>query len=197
MTGPTGVTGPIGAESTVTGWTGPTGVTGPTGAQSTVTGWTGSTGNTGPTGVTGPTGAPSTVTGWTGPTGAFSGTLTTTLSVQQIQEKIVTAAYAASMIFDWSAGDIFYVSTVTGNISATITNLPTDVTGAYSIVFILQQGATAGYINSLTIGGTSYTIKWLGGSAPTPTINRVEVLSFALYYNSSTWLPLGQLASFA
>ena len=197
VTGPTGDTGPTGTPSTVTGWTGwtgPTGITGPIGAPSTVTGWTGWTG---PTGITGPIGAPSTVTGWTGPTGGFSGTLTTTLSVQQIQEKVVTAAYASSMTFDWSAGDIFYVSGVTGNISATITNLPTAATGAYSIVFILQQGGTAGYINLITIGLASPTIKWLGGSAPTPTASRVEVVSFALYYDSTTWLPLGQLASFA
>lgn len=74
--GPTGQTGPTGAQSTVTG---PTGQTGPTGAQSTVTGPTGITGPTGapstvtgPTGQTGSTGAPSTVTGPTGATGAPS-----------------------------------------------------------------------------------------------------------------------------
>lgn len=79
-TGPTGAgpTGPTGAASTVAGPTGPTGsagTTGPTGATGTAgasgpTGPTGSAGTTGPTGPTGSTGAASTVAGPTGPTGA-------------------------------------------------------------------------------------------------------------------------------
>jgi len=52
--GPTGHTGPTGADSSMTG---PTGETGATGADSTVAGPTGSTGFTGGTGATGPTGA--------------------------------------------------------------------------------------------------------------------------------------------
>jgi hypothetical protein len=65
--GPQGLTGPAGADSTITGptgATGPAGPSGPTGAGSTVTGPVGATG---PTGPLGPTGAASTVTGPTGP----------------------------------------------------------------------------------------------------------------------------------
>jgi hypothetical protein len=125
--------------------------------------------------------------------------LTTTLSVQQIQEKAVASTGpTGTVVFDWSAGDIFYVASVGGNFTANITNLPTTPTpSAYSVVFILQQTGTPGYINTLRINGAEVTIKWLGGSAPTPTASRTEIISFALYYDSATWLPLGQLASFA
>jgi hypothetical protein len=75
--GPTGHTGPTGLQGLKgnqgndgpTGYTGPTGDAGPTGADSTITG---PTGYTGPTGDAGPTGADSTITGptgYTGPTG--------------------------------------------------------------------------------------------------------------------------------
>jgi len=62
VTGPQGVPGPTGADSTVPGPTGPTGATGPQGAQ-------GVQGDPGPTGATGPTG-PAGPTGDTGPQGA-------------------------------------------------------------------------------------------------------------------------------
>jgi hypothetical protein len=87
VTGPTGYTGPTGADSTITGPTGYTGPTGPTGP----TGYTGPTGAnsmvTGPTGYTGPTGADSTITGptgYTGPTGADS-TVTGPTGAQGVQ----------------------------------------------------------------------------------------------------------------
>jgi len=93
ITGPTGRTGPTGAQSITTGPTGPV-QTGPTGAASLITGPTGRTGptgsasiTTGPTGPvqTGPTGAASLITGptgRTGPTGAQSITTGPTGPVQ-------------------------------------------------------------------------------------------------------------------
>jgi hypothetical protein len=120
--------------------------------------------------------------------------------VQQIQEKAVTSsAPSGTVAFDWSTGDIFYITSVGGNFTANITNLPTTAARAYSIVFILQQTGTPGIINALQINGTGVTIRWLGGSAPTATASRIETISFALYYDgpTSTWYPLGQLASFA
>lgn len=76
LTGPTGSTGPAGADSTITGPTGPTGiqgVIGPTGVNGDVgpTGISGDIGPTGPTGTAGNTGTtgPQGVQGVTGPTG--------------------------------------------------------------------------------------------------------------------------------
>ena len=208
-TGPTGMTGP-------TGWTGPTGMTGPTGnagSDSIVTGptgWTGPTGMTGPagidgsavnTGATGPTGPPGTAvnTGATGPIGFLNGTLTTTLSVQQIQETVIAASSPGSgpVAYDWTTGDIFYISDMTSNYTANIINLPTTNNRHYVIVFYLVQGATPYYINNLTIaGGSPLTIKWAGGSTPTAVANHIDIETFNLYYNGS-WNVLGQYTSFS
>jgi hypothetical protein len=204
-TGPTGSTGPTGQTGLTgpTGWTGLTGPTGPTG-QTGLTGPTGWTGLTGPTGRTGPTGLAG-ATGWTGltgptgPTGSLSGTLTTTLSVQQIQETVITASSpgAGPVNYDWSTGDIFYISNMTANYTANITNLPTTNNKHYVIVFYLVQGATPYYINNLTIaGGTALTIKWAGGTTPSAVANQIAIETFNLYYNGS-WSVLGQYTSFS
>jgi len=94
-------------------------------------------------------------------------------------------------------GDVFYITSMSGNWTADITDLPTTTSRSYGIVFILEQGNTPYYINELKIGGTSNTILWPDATAPTPTASRTEVESFTLYYSvSSNWTVLGQYSSF-
>jgi hypothetical protein len=220
-TGPTGSTGPTGASGTIgangengsTGPAGPTGVTGATGASGLTI--KGPTGDTGPTGPTGPTG-----TGVTGATGATGGvtdplylsdlyvatihgnttniSVVNTLSVQQIQETtIISTAPSSTIDYSWEDGDVFYVDTITSSWTANITNLPTTANKTYGLVFILQQGSSPGYINSLQIGGYSIAILWAGATIPTPTAYRTEVESFTLYCaEGAAWTVLGQYSSF-
>ena len=185
VNGVTGSQGPRGLQGPGRGATGPTG---PAGSGGTGTGGTGPTGPAG-TGGTGPT----------GPTGFLNGTLTTTLSVQQIQETVVTAPSpgAGPVTYNWSGGDIFYISSMTANYTANIINLPTTNNKHYVIVFYLIQGATPYYINNLTIaGGAALTIKWAGGTTPIAVANHIDIETFNLYYNGS-WSVLGQYTSFS
>lgn len=150
--GPTGVTGPTGAASTVTGptgmtgaassVTGPTGTTGPTGStgpQSTVTGPTGSTGPsvtgpTGPQGVTGPSGGPTGSTGPTGP-GARSG--------------IDVAAITGPLTLTESSGLYQFIQPVDGNQDVILpTGAPTGTD------FIMKNTDPNGYY-----GGYSVAVK--------------------------------------
>jgi len=204
-TGPQGVQGIQGVKGDqgiagvngVTGSQGPRGLQGPGRGATGWTGTTGSTGNTGPTGPTGPQGIPGTAVN-TGATGFLSGTLTDTLSVQQIQETVILSTVSGSgpINYNWTNGDIFYVSGMSASFTANILNLPTTANKHYTIVFYLNQGATAYYVNSLTIGGASTTILWAGGFIPTPAPNRIESQTFNLFYNGSTWKVMAHYTTF-
>jgi hypothetical protein len=100
------------------------------------------------------------------------------------------------VVANWSAGDIWYVTSLTANFTINLTNLPTVANKSYSVVFALVQGATPYYINALQIAGVAQTIKWPGAAAPTATASRVETETFTLMYTGSAWTVLGQLTSF-
>jgi hypothetical protein len=174
--GPTGLTGPTGADSTVPG---PTGLTGPTGADSTVPGPTGLTGPTGadstvpgPTGLTGPTGADSTVpgpTGLTGPTGITGPT-----------GPLVPGATGQTLYHngtDWTATSNLYhdgtnvgVGTATPNAKLSLANGATSA-GTLSIFEDTDDGT-----NSLTIQAQAMTADYTL-TLPVDAGNNLEVLT--------------------
>lgn len=137
--------------------------------------------------------------GPTGPATSVYSTLTVNgpISVQQIQETIVTLSSPSStQTVNWESGAIYYVTSMTTNVTANITNLPTTANKAYVVTFVLIQGATPYYINALQIAGASTTINWAGSSAPTVTANKREIQAFTLLYTGSAWVAFGQLTSF-
>jgi hypothetical protein len=121
-----------------------------------------------------------------------------TLTAQQIQEVVVAApspgtAYTAN----WANGDIFYMTSLSGNMTVNITNLPTTANRNYTVVFYLVQGGTGYYINTLQVAGTGVTIRFPSATAPTPTINVVTTQTFMLYYSGSAWTALSIITNFA
>lgn len=182
--------------------------TGPQGVQG-IQGPQGIQGIQGPTGLQGPQGIQGPGVGATGPTGAFPTTLTTlsitsslnvtgNTSVQQTQETVNTvSAPTTPQDFDWTTGSIFYVSSMSANFTANITNLPTTANKLYVITFILAQDPSSPYlIDALQVAGTSVTINWSGATVPTPTAGRSEFETIALYYSGSAWSAYGQFSSF-
>lgn len=121
-----------------------------------------------------------------------------TISIQQIQKTLNTIANPGSgtVVANWSTGDVWYVTSLTANFTINLTTLPTTQNKSYLVDFMLVQGATPYYISALQIAGAAQTIKWSGGSAPTPTANRVERETFTLLYTGSAWTVMGQLTSF-
>ena len=117
------------------------------------------------------------------------GEITEILNTGTISSNIFTANVAN--------GNIFYITTApSANFTINLTNLPTTDNRVFSFSFFVIQGAT-GYIpNALQIGGASQTIKWSGGSAPTPTsgAGKVDVFNFTLIRRSSTWEALGDVS---
>jgi hypothetical protein len=171
-----------------------------------VTGATGVEGVTGATGVEGVTGA--TGVGLTDPAylnslyvssiqGYYADvSVASTLAVQQVQSKAnASSGPSGTVNYDWSTGDVFYISSMSVDWTANITNLPTIANKTYGVVFILVQGATPYIINGFEIGGTAQTVLIPG--AFTPTANNTEIVSFTLYYSGSVWTVLAQHTSFA
>lgn len=127
------------------------------------------------------------------------GSFTTTgsLNVQQIREKVSDSSISSNvMTCDYSTGTIFYQATApSANFTVNVTNLPTDIGNAMVISLFVTQGTT-GYIPSaLQIAGASITIKWAGGTAPTPTSSsgKIDVFTFTLIRRGSPagWTALG------
>lgn len=181
--------------------TGPQGVQGLQGPQ-------GIQGIQGPTGIQGAQGLQGPGVGATGPTGTIPTTLTTlaitsslnvtgVTSIQEVQETVNTLSAPTSVqAFDWTTGSIFYITSMSANFTANITNLPTTANRLYVVTFVLVQGATARFINALQVGGSAVTLQWSGATAPTATANRTEFETIALYYSGTTWSAFGQFSSY-
>jgi hypothetical protein len=140
-------------------------------------------------------------TGATGP--AFSGTLTSALTVQQIAELVTPlASPATTLSVSWTSGGIYYLTGLTGNIALTVTDLPITINQNYTLSFYIVQGATGYYINSLTLSNASAStvtpMKFPGAIVPSPTPSILAVQTFTLYYSAaSTWTALSQFTNFA
>jgi hypothetical protein len=191
--GEQGIAGPTGLQG-VAGVQGPAGLLGPIGPM----GFTGFRGFIGLQGVAGLQGPAATgiqgVIGVTGPQGVqgLQG-----LDGSVVANVTTTSSPGTSLSINWTAGSTYYLSSLTGNIALTVTNLPTTTNQRYILTFGLVQGATGYYINALTLNSTSVTIRFPGGTLPTATGNIVAIQTFTLYYIGSTWTATSQFTNFA
>jgi hypothetical protein len=120
---------------------------------------------------------------------SFSGTT----DVQELREQVVNpsiASNAATLV--WTDGNIFYTdaSAATGSITYNVTGVPTDINKIMTINIFQVQGATGRIPGAFQIGGVGQTIKWVGGSAPTPTSSagKIDVFSFSMHrLAGGTW----------
>lgn len=124
-------------------------------------------------------------------TSEFLGTVT----VQQIREKVVDSSISSNvMTLDYSSGAIRYQATApSANFTVNVTNLPTDNGNAITVSVFVTQGSTGYYPSALQIAGVGQTIKWAGGTAPTPTSSsgKIDLFTFTLIRRSSAWTVLG------
>jgi hypothetical protein len=122
--------------------------------------------------------------------------ITSALSIQEVQELVIAAVPTTPYTIDWTLGAIHYLTTIPSNLTVNITNLPTTSNRNYVVSIYLVQGGTPYFVNVLQIAGSAVTIRWAGGSVPTPVATRVEIQTFSLYYSGTAWTALSQLSSF-
>ena len=104
---------------------------------------------------------------------------------------------------DCSTGQVFELTMTNANANFTInlTNLNLSSNYCATVVVILKQQAGAGYYPSaLQIGGSAQTYNtnwfWQGGSTPTGTAGKRDVVSYSITNNGGTYTTYAQLVSF-
>jgi hypothetical protein len=124
---------------------------------------------------------------------SFTGTPTFTggVRVQEMIEDVVDATLSSNVaVLDYSLGNIFWTtSTPSAAMTFQITNAPTTDGRVFTVNVLVTQGST-GYIpTTLTINGSAATIKWAGGTAPTPTSSsgKIDIFTFVVVRRASTW----------
>ena len=123
---------------------------------------------------------------------AFTGNV----QLQEVSETVVDVTLASNVAtLDWTSGNVYYIATApSAAMTFNVTNVPTTVSKIMTINVFVTQGAT-GYIPStFQIAGSGQTIKWAGGSAPTPTSSagKIDIFSFTMQRTSGgAWLVYG------
>jgi len=121
---------------------------------------------------------------------------TGTTDMQELRENVVDVTLASNVAtLDWTAGNIYYIATApSASMTFNATNVPTDNSKIMTINVLVTQGST-GYIPTVfQIAGSSNTIRWAGGSAPTPTSSagKIDIFSFTLQRTSGgAWIVYG------
>ncbi len=113
-----------------------------------------------------------------------------------VHEKFQTKADATGTVtHDCSAGHIFFHTSPDADWTANFTNLNLSSGYATTVTLIIEQGGTGYYPNAVQIGGSSVGILWQGNATPTPSTNRIDVVTFSILYDG-LYTVLGQLTGF-
>ena len=108
-----------------------------------------------------------------------------------------TNAASGVTALDCNNGHIFYLTSPSGDVTANFTNLYLNDDYATSLTVVVNQGVTPREVTAIQIEGTGQTINWQGGSAPTGTANGIDVFSFTILRDNSSYIVLGQMVDFA
>lgn len=114
-----------------------------------------------------------------------------------VHEKYQSLTDATGVVtHDCSSGYIFYHTSPDANWTANFTNINLSANYVTSLTLVINQGGTGYYPNAVQIGGVAQTINWRGNSTPTPSTNRIDVVTFSILYNGTTYIVLGQMTGF-
>jgi len=109
---------------------------------------------------------------------------------------------SSTLTADASSSKLWRVtsSSISGNWTIDVTNINLEIGDATNLTFVVESGTGTTHIPStFKISGTSQTIKWQGGSAPTGTGGTapVDIYSFTVFCTgSSAYTVLGNHVSF-
>jgi hypothetical protein len=123
-------------------------------------------------------------------------TFTGPVLLEEVAEKVADITLSSNVAtLDWATSNVFYIATApSAAMTVNVTNVPTTVSKIMTINIFVTQGST-GYIPStFQIQGVGQTIKWAGGSAPTPTSSdgKIDIFSFTMQRTSGgAWLVYG------
>ena len=114
---------------------------------------------------------------------------------EKLQSKSITGS--GTFTFQCANGQVFHVASPAADFGCNFTDLTIDTDYATATTIVIDQGSTAYMPTSVAIAGSSATITWQGGSAPSGTANGIDVVTFSFLNVSSTVTVLGQSVSFS
>jgi hypothetical protein len=93
------------------------------------------------------------------------------------------------------------MTNIGANFTANFSNLNLPSGYCTTVTIVLKQGSTSGwYPSALQIGGVAQTSGtnwfWQGGSTPTGTANKKDVVAYSITNNGGTYTTYAQLVSF-
>lgn len=116
--------------------------------------------------------------------------------LSEIRETIFPSSVSGGVLTcDYNKGCVFYVfNGVPSIFSVAINNVPIDNDYATTISIIVNQGANAYYpsTSTISINGSSVSIKWANATAPTSgNVNKIDIWNFTLIRYNNAWTVLG------
>ncbi len=114
-----------------------------------------------------------------------SPTFTGVVTLPGVTETVSAPSYSATIAIDISAASVFYI-TPSNSYALNFTNMPSMTNKMLTITLIIVQGGTAympgGYqLNGVTL---SPAITWVGGSQPSGTASKSDIINISFYYNA-------------
>jgi hypothetical protein len=105
-----------------------------------------------------------------------------------------SSALSGTVTLDMTAnGPIFYLSSVSSSLTANFINVPSTANVVTTAVLIMPSTSV---VPGVIVGNTTQTIKWPGGTTPTPNSSQTNVWSFIMINNSGTYSTLGSLTTY-
>ena len=126
---------------------------------------------------------------------AVSGVTQVRSLVEQVS--VMAANASGNQAYDFANQAIYYHPSLIGDITATLSNVPTTDGQAYSISIVVVQGGTPYKLsNSIGINGNSRTIRWSSATQPTGDANRTNIWSLSIVRTSGDWIIYGSASNF-
>lgn len=121
------------------------------------------------------------------------------VGLTSVKEKLnILSGATGTVTHNCSTGYIFYHSAPVSNFTANFTNFTSSVGNGFatSVTLIVSQSSPAYLPTAVQLDGSSQAINWLNSSQPSGTANKKDVVSFSIMGISSSYVVLGQLATF-
>lgn len=118
-------------------------------------------------------------------------------TILRSSELINTKTGATGVVtHDYSTGAVWYHSGMAADFTVDLTNVPTTDNRVNVITLIMSQGATPYLPTAFRINGIVQSILWLDATIPTGTGGQLDVVTFSLIRQSSSWSLIGALTTF-
>ena len=130
-------------------------------------------------------------------------TVTGNSKIGSVNEAMAMISGGTTATTDYDSAAIMYMTSPSGQVTASVTNLPTTENRANSVVLAIQQGSTPYNVaNNFGVNGSSVSIKWAnGGTTPdaTATSGNVDTFNFTIINQgtaaSPSWIVLGSVTN--